>query len=235
MLAAHGTFLAVDSGYSNAKRAAEHNLVLVDGQGWAGEGRYHVYKDLPFESQPRMRDVAIVDGWVHAVAESAAMFDPALGVRRVDRTLVVTPRGRLVLLDRLAADEPREWTFLLHGDWPAEPVDGRWAIRSGSGMAWLTTLTPDLRVEQADTAIEANPTGSTPSLRITKTLRTLRISTARVAEAALLTTLEPTGALAPEPARARAIPDGVDFGDEQVHLPVQGRATLTAGTQVTHL
>ena len=69
------------------------------------------------------------------------MFDPALGVRRVDRTLVVTPRGRLVLLDRLAADVPREWTFLLHSDWPAEPVDGRFAIRSGSGMAWLTTPT----------------------------------------------------------------------------------------------
>lgn len=234
VLAAHGAFLAVDCGYSNAKRAAEHNLVLVDGQGWAGEGRYHVYQGLPHGSQPRLRDVAIVDGWVHAVAESAAMFDPALGVRRVDRTLVVTPRGRLVLLDRLAADEPREWTFLLHSDWPADPVDGRWAIRSGPGMAWLTTLTPGLRAEQADTAIEANPTGSTPSLKITKTLRTVRITTPRAAEAVLLTALEPTGALDPEPALARAIPDGVDFGDEQVCLPGTG-AVLTAGERVTRL
>ncbi|QYN31975.1 heparinase II/III-family protein [Pseudonocardia sp. DSM 110487] len=236
VLAAHGAFLAVDCGYSNAKRAAEHNLVLVDGQGWAGEGRYHVYQGLPHESQPRVRDVAIVDGWVHAVAESAAMFDPALGVRRVDRTLVVTPRGRLVLLDRLAADEPREWTFLLHSDWPAEPVDGRWAIRSGSGMAWLTALGSDAqRVEQADTAIEANPTGSTPSLRITKTLRTLRITTPRQAEAVLLTALEPTAALHPAPARATAVPDGVDFGDEQVRLPAGGGAILTAGARVTRV
>jgi hypothetical protein len=238
VLAAHGAFLAVDCGYSNAKRAAEHNLVLVDGQGWAGEGRYHVYKDIPYQAQPRLRDVAIVDGWVHAVAESAAMFDPALGVRRVDRTLVVTPRGWLVLLDRLAADEPREWTFLLHSDWPADPVDGRWAIRSGSGMAWLTPLTPDdLRVEQADTPVEANPTGSTPSLRITKTLRTLRISTPRRAEAVLLTALEPTMAPRPEPARATALPDGtgVDFGDEQVCFLDGGGAVLTAGEQVTRV
>ncbi|MHA6625028.1 DUF4962 domain-containing protein [Pseudonocardia sichuanensis] len=232
VLAAHGAFLAVDCGYSNAKRAAEHNLVLVDGQGWAGEGRYHVYKDLPHGSQPRLRDVRIADGWVRATAESAAMFAPALGVRRVDRTLVVTPRGRLVLLDRLAADEPREWTFLLHSDWPAEPVDGRFAIRSGSGQAWLTTLAPgDARVEQADTAIEANPTGSTPSLKITKTLRTLRISTPRRREAVILTAIEPTSALSPQPARAVALPGGelgVDFGDEQVRFE-DGAVELTAG------
>jgi hypothetical protein len=237
VLAAHGAFLAVDCGYSNEKRAAEHNLVLVDGQGWVGEGRYHVYKDLPHESQPRLRDVRIADGWVQATSESAAMFDPALGVRRVDRTLVVTPRGRLVLLDRLAADVPREWTFLLHSDWPAEEVEGRFAIRSGSGQAWLTTIAPgDARVEQADTVIEANPTGSTPSLRITKTLRTLRISTPRRSEAMILTAIEPTSALDPAEPRAVALPGGelgVDFGDELVRL---GEATeLRSGEKLTHL
>jgi hypothetical protein len=105
-------------------------------------------------------------------------------------------------------------------------------------MAWLTTLVPDdLRVEQGDTAVEANPTGSTPSLRITKTLRTLRISTPRRAEAVLLTALEPTGALNPGPARATALADGtgVDFGDEQVRLPDGGGAVLTAGERVARL
>jgi hypothetical protein len=241
VLATHGAFLAVDCGYSNAKRAAEHNLVLVDGQGWAGEGRYHVYRDLPFEAQPRLRDVAVADGWVHAVSESAAMFDPALGVRRVDRTLVVTPAGRLVLLDRLAADEPREWTLLLHSDWPAELVDGRIAIRSGPAQAWVTVLAPDdAGIEQLDTPIEANPTASTPSLRITKTLRTLRVSTPRRPEAVFLTALEPSGALYPAPARAILLaegPDGVpgvDFGDESVRFSADG-AVLTAGERVTRV
>jgi hypothetical protein len=64
--ASHGAFLAADSGYSNAKRAAEHNLVLVDGQGWAGEGRYHVYKGLPYDRQPRLRDVLVEGGFAHA-------------------------------------------------------------------------------------------------------------------------------------------------------------------------
>ena len=237
VLAAHGAFLAVDSGYSNAKRAAEHNLVLVDGQGWAGEGRYHVYQGLPFEAQPRMRDVVIADGWVHAVAESAAMFDPALGVRRVDRRIVVTPSGRIVLLDDLAAAEPREWTFLLHTDWPAESLDGRLAIRSGPAQAFITPLAPDdLRVELTETRVEANPTGSTPSLSITTALRTLRISTPRRDQTMIVTAIEPTSALHPAPARAALLTEGcgVDFGDETVRLE-GGTAVLTAGERVTRL
>ncbi|MFI5808282.1 hypothetical protein [Streptomyces sp. NPDC051561] len=53
----------------------------------------------------RCHDTAVVldegdgPGSAHATAEIAAMYDPALGVERLDRTLVLTPAGRLVLLD----------------------------------------------------------------------------------------------------------------------------------------
>ncbi|MGI5213660.1 heparinase II/III domain-containing protein [Plantactinospora sp. CA-290183] len=237
VLVSHGAFLAVDEGYSNRKRAGDHNLVLVDGQGWAGEGRYHVYKELPYERQPRMRDVHTGDGWVHATAESALMFDPSLGVRRVDRTLVVTPAGRLVLLDLLAAEEPREWTFLLHSDWPATiGADGRIALRSGPAQGWLTRLAPDDAVlSELDTPIEANPTASTPSLRMTKTLRTLRISTPRTTRAHFLSAIEPTSALDPAPPRAVAVDCasgyGVDFGDEAVYLAPVSRRIAAPGVE----
>lgn len=109
VMVSQGEFLAVDEGYSNRKRAAHHNLLLVDGQGYADEDRYHVYRDLPFERQARQRDVLVGDecGWAHATAEIAAMYDPGLAVRRLDRTLVFTPSGRLVLLD-LAESDPGE-------------------------------------------------------------------------------------------------------------------------------
>lgn len=59
VLISQGAFLAVDEGYSNRKRAAHHNLLLVDGQGYADEGRYHVYQDIPYERQARQRDVLV--------------------------------------------------------------------------------------------------------------------------------------------------------------------------------
>ncbi|MFV2010779.1 MULTISPECIES: hypothetical protein [unclassified Micromonospora] len=216
---AYGEFLAVDDGYCNRKRAAHHNLVLVDGQGWAGEDRYQVYQGLPHERQARLRDVLTEDGLVHATAESAAMFDPALGVRRVDRTLVFTPAGRLVVLDLLAADQPREWTFLLHSDWPAELVGGDIVLRSGPAQAYVRQVVPDAAtVSQTTTEIEANPTGSTPSLRIVRTLHTVRVQVAPVVRTRILTSVEPTSALAPSAAVAEPVDcaegAGVRFGTD---------------------
>jgi hypothetical protein len=231
VLVSHGAFLAVDDGYCNRKRAANHNLVLVDGHGWADEDRYHVYKGIPYERQASLRDVLAADGFAHATAQTAAMFDPALGVRRCDRTLVFTPGGRLVLLDVLAADEPREWTLLLHSDHPAEPAGERaYALRSGPGLAWVRLLRPEeVRIEETTTEIEANPTSSTPSLRITRTLATVRASTPRVASAQLLTALEPTDALHPAPPTATEVAcehgHGVRFADGETVLlsPVEHR------------
>lgn len=194
VLAAHGGFLAIDDGYCNAKSTAHHNAILVDGTGYTGDGRYHVYKEVPDSHVARLRDVELRSGWASAISECAAMYKPELGVRRVDRTMVYTPTGRLVLLDLLEAEQPREWTYLLHSDWPAEPIaPDTWRLWSGAGEAVFRLLTPtDVTIDQIDTEVEANPTASTPSLRITKVLRTLRIRTPRQSRAHLLTVLDPT-------------------------------------------
>jgi heparinase II/III-like protein len=224
VLVSHGAFLAVDDGYCNSKRAGNHNTVLVDGHGWDGEGRYNVYGGLPFGRQPRLRDVLAEQGFAHATAETARMYAADLGVRRCDRTLVVTPSGRVVVLDVLAATGAREWTVLVHADHPPEPADdATHTLRSGSGLAWVRRLAPlRLTVDTTVTEIEANPTSSTPSLRITKTLHTLRSRTERTANAVVLTTLEPTDGLAPEPATAELVDCvhgyGVRFGQDELVL-----------------
>ncbi|WP_030975319.1 heparinase II/III family protein [Streptomyces sp. NRRL S-1824] len=234
VMVSQGEFLAIDEGYSNRKRAAHHNLLLVDGQGYADEDRYHVYKDLPFERQARQRDVLVGDecDWVHATAEIAAMYDPALGVRRLDRTLVFTPSGRLVLLD-LAESEPgegREWTFLLQTDRPTEPQpDGTRLIRSGSAVARVRQFAPlDASVASEVTEVEANPTSSTPELRLTRTLHTLRSTSSRSVYGLFLTAITPGAA---DPGERAECTDGhgVTFHGETVLLsPVARRIRTTA-------
>ncbi|WP_405401642.1 hypothetical protein [Streptomyces sp. NBC_01104] len=227
-----GAFLAVDEGYSNRKKAAHHNLLLVDGQGYADEDRYHVYRDIPFERQAGQRDVLVAAdcGWAHSTAGIAAMYDPALGVRRLDRTLVFTPSGRLVLLDLAEADSAREWTFLLQTDRPTEAQeDGSRLIRSGSAAARLRQFAPaDGRVAVEVTEVEANPTSSTPELRLTRTLHTLRSTTPRSAEGMFLSTITPG-----TETDATRVPctegQGVSFGDETVLLSPVTRRIRTAG------
>ncbi|WP_372351665.1 hypothetical protein [Streptomyces sp. KL116D] len=232
VLTSQGAFLAVDEGYSNRKRAAHHNLLLVDGRGFAGEDRYHVYEGLPFEQQARMRDVLADGGWAHGTAEIGAMYPAELDVRRLDRTLVCTPSGRLVLSDDAEAGAPRSWTFLLQTDAPtaAGPADGRdRLIRAGDARAWLRRLAPDdADVTSEETHVAANPTSSTPELSITHTLHTLSVTTPARERAGFLTTIEP-GAGA---ATARAVPHGVAFdtpdGTETVLLSPADHAIRTA-------
>ncbi|QNE17650.1 DUF4962 domain-containing protein [Kribbella qitaiheensis] len=221
VLISHGAFLAVDDGYCNRKRARYHNLILVDGQGWKGEDRYHGYKDLPYDARPTMSDVLAEEGFVHAIASTAAMFDADLGVRQVDRTMVVTPRGRLVIRDSLAAAQPRTWTWLLHSDWPSEQVSSRLhVLRSGPAQAWVTRLGPNgIAATTARSTIEANPTASTPALSITKNLEALQWTTPRLISTEFLAAIEPTSALDPTPPTATKMPGtGVAFDDEQVHF-----------------
>lgn len=238
VLVSHGAFLAVDEGYSNRKRAGHHNLILVDGQGFAGEDRYNVYDGQPFERQARMRDVLVGNGWAHATAELAPMYDEALGVRRLDRTCVLTPSGRLVLLDEVAATDRREWTFLLHADWPPQDgPDGAHVVRSGPALAWVRTHLPSIvDTERVVTEVQANPTASTPSLSITKRLHTLRMTTGRVTTATFLTTIEPTGALDPRPSTAKLLPCssgiGVTFDDGETVLLARSTRRVRQGDLV---
>jgi hypothetical protein len=202
-------------------------MILVDGKGYRGDGRYHVYKDVPDSHVARLRDVQMCAGWASATSECAAMYEPELGVRRADRTIVFTPKGRLVLLDLLAADQPREWTYLLHSDWPAERLSSdAWRLWSGAGEALFRLLTPeDVTIDQLDTEIEANPTASTPSLRITKTLRTLRIRTPRRERTRFLTVIDPSSAASVllEREDGWAVRLGADESVELVEFDTEGR------------
>ncbi|MFD6527123.1 DUF4962 domain-containing protein, partial [Isoptericola sp. NPDC060185] len=223
VLASRGAWLLVDEGYSNQKRAGHHNLVLVDGQGFAGEGRYHVYADAPPDRTADMVDVLADGGFLHGRARTGRMYPAELGVELLERTLVVMPSGRTVVVDRGRAAEPREWTVLLHADHPSEAVDlgvphdgvgavvddgaVRRVLRNGRAGAWLTThAAGGARAEQVVTDVAANPTSSTPSLVVTRRLHTLRVMPPTSRDLLAVTVVEPFDAFHPTPSTARVLP-----------------------------
>ncbi|WP_418275365.1 DUF4962 domain-containing protein [Isoptericola jiangsuensis] len=191
-LLGHGAYLALDEGYSSRKRTEHHNAVLVDGQGFVNEDRYHVFENLAEEHEAHIVTATLADGWVHAVSETAAMYDPSLEVTRARRHLVLTPAGNVVVLDDLRAQTPRTWTFLLQTENPAAARgEGRWVAEAGSGNLLVTALDDADHVEVVPTPVHANPTSSTPSLAIEKVQHTLRRSTAPTTQGRFLSVLEP--------------------------------------------
>lgn len=235
VLIGHGAHLAVDEGYSNQKRTDHHSVVLVDGRGYVGEGRYHVYKDLPERFQARTHSVVLAEGWAHCIGEAGALYPDELGVTRVSRRVLFSPSGAVLLVDDLEADAERTWTWLLHTDHRADPLpDGRMLARSGPGRLTVRSLDGS-GFRQTEALVTANPTASTPSLAIGRTLHTLRREAGPAREARFVSLLLPGSALRPVPEEPAALePDGAvtwthDGWTHRVHL-TGPEPTATAAT-----
>ena len=193
MLIGHGEYLAVDEGYSNHKRHMHHNGILVDGHGYANEDRYHVYKDLSERHTARIRSTVLSGGWTCATSESAAMYAEELGVARVDRHLAMSPRGTVILVDDLRSEEPRTWSWLLQSDNPwTDEGDAVEMTASGRAHLRVSALESEQpRFSSRRTLVQANPTSSTPSLAIERTMHTLVREASATTTAQFVTVLEP--------------------------------------------
>lgn len=189
----HGSYLAIDEGYSSRKRTAHHNGVLVDGHGFVNEDRYHVFENLDRQHTAEVLTTTLAGGWVHTVSEIGAMYDPALGVRRLRRHLVMSPAGTVFTVDECVARDPRAFTWLLQTDNPpAANGDGRFLAQAGSGCLLATLLEPTAaHTDVVTTTVQANPTSSTPALAIVTEQHTLRRTTEPVTAAVFVTVLEP--------------------------------------------
>ncbi len=193
VLISNGEYLAVDEGYSNRKRHGHHNGILVDGQGYANEDRYHVYKDLDERYTARIRSTLLQGGWTCATSESGAMYAEELGVTRVDRHLALSPRGTLVLVDDLRAEVPRRWSWLLQSDNPwTSHGTGTEVTTAGRAYLRVSAVEPDQHAfDRRRTLVQANPTSSTPELAIERTLHTLSREAPASTAAQFVTVLEP--------------------------------------------
>lgn len=78
------------------------------------------------------------------------------------------------------------------------------------------------------TEVEANPTSSTPELRLTRTLHTLRARTARSSHGLFLTAITPGPAAVAAERVVCAKGEGVTFGEETVLLSPVTRRIRTA-------
>ncbi|MBN2450415.1 MAG: DUF4962 domain-containing protein [Lentisphaeria bacterium] len=138
-LYARGQTLAGDPGYTYEKRTRNHNTILVDGQGQYGDGEMW---PSPKPGRPRIlrfvhrAPVSIVTG------EVADAYPKELGLREFQRTFVLVGPDLAVVFDRLAAEQPRTFSWLLH-HWGEERVaNGRCRVTVGNAVLDLQPLLP---------------------------------------------------------------------------------------------
>lgn len=136
-----GKELLIDPGYTLKKLTANHNTVLVDGQGQYGDG----------ERWPRWYPGWSYIGYAstefpYVRGEAASAYPPELGLERFTRQMLMLDNRRVLIADHLEADRPRRFTWLLHFDEDAEVVsggNGRFSATYGGASLQIDVLTPD--------------------------------------------------------------------------------------------
>jgi len=141
VLFGRGEVLAHDPGYTYEKRTRNHNTVLVDGQGQYGCGEMW---PSPKPGRARITGMAGEGDITIIAADPSSAYPRELGLTRFERIFALAGRDLVVIYDRLAAAQPRTFSWLLHhigqvrktGDVP------RWQIVRGGAQLTVAPLRP---------------------------------------------------------------------------------------------
>jgi hypothetical protein len=143
ILFGRGEVLAGDPGYTYEKRTRNHNTILVDGKGQYGDGQMW---PGPTPGRAHITDFVTDGDIAMVIGDAASAYPEELGLTRFERTLVLAGRDLVVVCDRLAAKEPRTFSWLLHHWGKLSGGGGRWTVTRGTAQLGIAPLLPD-RVE----------------------------------------------------------------------------------------
>lgn len=141
VLFGRGEVLAHDPGYTYEKKTGNHNTILVDGEGQYGDGEM-----WPAPKPGR----ATITGFVHEgpvtiiAADPTSAYPEELGLERFERIFVLVGPDLAVVCDRLAADQPRRFSWLLQHIGEVEEIEGGWTVTRGGASLSVLPLEPEL-------------------------------------------------------------------------------------------
>ncbi|QYY37272.1 DUF4962 domain-containing protein [Ruficoccus sp. ZRK36] len=157
ILFSKGAFLANDTGYA-VKETAWHNSILVDGVGQEQGGTaFTCFKYLPYDKLNKIRmDHVLLGPQVAAgQADFKAAYSDSFGLEQMQRDLMLVGGHYLVVRDLMAAAEPHQYEWLLHGDREAQPLgEGRYTMTNGDGRLVIQNLGPIVDAQIAPTIVE---------------------------------------------------------------------------------
>jgi hypothetical protein len=214
ILFSRGSYLACDEGYSRELRLADHNAVLVDGKGYRDEGQNNIWKATKEGDAARLEYCDADGAFVAFSGDSARCYDDSLGVARARRTILGGEGGYWVVLDELAAELPRTFSWRLHAETAARDaaapegaaVPGyRWT--NGAASLDLRRILPaEAETEFSTTVVKSIMTPQEPDKFRVSLLRTLDERTAPSRSARFLHVLAAGSAFEPCPVEVRPLP-----------------------------
>lgn len=120
-----GEYIAIDDGYNRNVRASDHNVILVDGEGFAGEGANNIWKDYSRDMFGDVERCEIRADHSYFAGETAAVYNNNLALETCRRHLLQSD-GLYFMFDELVSSEIHTYTWQMHSDVHPEKMDDRY-------------------------------------------------------------------------------------------------------------
>lgn len=143
-----GEWLLRDDGYA-WKDTGQHNTLLIDGKGQAGEGS--VWFDAgglnistAVKVHPRVVAAVSSESLDEIAGDATAMYPPASGLKRFVRRLYFLKPDVLIVLDDIEVDAPRRLELRFHPEYPCEKgKDGSFLARGPKALLRIELFAQD--------------------------------------------------------------------------------------------
>lgn len=112
-----GHFFAIDDGYNRTVKASDHNVILVDGVGYEGEGQNNIWKNYTPEMKGEIISCELNDDYSYLAGETAAVYKKELKMNKCRRHLFSKSGSSIFfMIDELVSELPHTYTWQMYSD-----------------------------------------------------------------------------------------------------------------------
>jgi len=179
ILHAHGSYLVCDEGYNRSVKAAHHNMVIVDGKGYRGEGDNNVWRNAPKDKSAYVTYRCENKAWWGFEGEHAELYDDSLQMSSVKRLIVGLEGKYFIVYDRLASAIEHDYQLRFHMETVAKETPFGYRMVNGHAFLDVHRLLPtQSKAHVEETYVKAVMTTQEPDKFRESRLQTLCIATA---------------------------------------------------------
>jgi Heparinase II/III-like protein/Domain of unknown function (DUF4962) len=151
---AHGRYLTGDTGYAGLPSARNHNTLTFGGKGQGIETQHDVWRQMAYSvlNDIRIREADLGGGRMRIVADLAAAYPTAAGVKTFTRTFAWDGRALVSVVDDVTLAKPATAEWHLQSDTPFTGRGHRFTNGTPGEPALIVSI-----VSPHDVAVTTNP------------------------------------------------------------------------------
>lgn len=185
ILHANGVFMAIDDGYNRTVKASDHNMILVDKEGFEDENQNNVFKNyLPYMTGNIEEFIENKD-YVYIIGETSATYKKNLRMQKCKRHIFYSKQGYIIISDQISSETEHDYSWIMHEDVYPEAIKQNYnnfayqiQYENGTGCMDVYQLaSKPVTLKQSDNIVRAVMTTQEPDkFRETK-MKTISLST----------------------------------------------------------